>query len=102
MLESAVRVTGTKLDDWKIVREPATERYSDGVRESKEGKRAGFGKVMYTRVFYPDGCGNFEQGKGTLNGLLGLPREDLDEATRAGIERAAKGNWVDKDSRNGK
>ena len=89
-------MTGTKKTDWTITKEPAHERYSSGVKEIQEGKRIGFAKMMYTRVFYPDGCGDFEHNKGTLNSLLELPKEDIDEATKAAIERskATKG-WAD-------
>ena len=44
--------------------------------------------MMYTRVFFPDGSGDFESNKGTLNAVLNLPVEDLDEATGRAIERA--------------
>lgn len=87
MLESALRVTGTKEEDWTITKEPSQERYSSGIKEIQEGKRVGFAKMMYTRVFYPDGCGDFEH-KGTLNNLLGLPQESIDEATKVAIERS--------------
>ena len=93
MLESALRVTGTKKEDWTITKEPSHERYSTGVKELKQGNRAGFAKLMYSRVFYPDGRGNFEHNKGTLNSLLGLPKEDIDEATKAAIERSKGSNW---------
>lgn len=93
MLESALRVTGTKEDDWTIAKEPAQERYSSGIREIQEGKRIGFAKMMYTRVFYPDGCGDFEHNKGTLNSLLDLPKENIDEATKAAIERSKISPW---------
>ena len=93
MLESALRVTGSKKEEWTITKEPSHERYSAGVEELKQGNRAGFAKLMYTRVFYPDGCGNFELSKGTLNSLLGLPKEDIDEATTVAIERSKDSNW---------
>ena len=93
MLESALRVTGTKEDDWTITKEPSQERYSSGIKEMQEGKRIGFAKMMYTRVFYPDGCGDFEHNKGTLNSLLDLPKDDIDEATKAAIERSKTSNW---------
>lgn len=92
MLESALRVTGTKENDWTITKEPAQERYSSGIKEMQEGKRIGFAKMMITRVFYPDGCGDFEHNKGTLNSLLDLPKEDIDEATKAAIERSKTSN----------
>jgi len=94
MLESAFRVTGTKKDDWTITKEPAQERYMSGIKEMKEGKRIGFAKMMYTRVFYPDGCGDFEHNKGTLNKVLDLPQEDIDEATKVAIERSKVPGWV--------
>lgn len=94
MLESALRVTGTKAGDWAITREPAHERYSSGIKEMKEGERIGYAKMMYTRVFYPDGCGDFEHNRGTLNRLLDLPEESIDEATKAAIERSKVAHWV--------
>lgn len=93
MLESALRVTGTKEDDWTIAKEPSQERYSSGIKEIQEGKRIGFAKMMYTRVFYPDGCGDFEHNKGTINSLLDLPKENIDEATKAAIERSKISPW---------
>ncbi|KAK9323665.1 hypothetical protein V1517DRAFT_345057 [Lipomyces orientalis] len=41
MLESALRVTVTKEDDWSITKEPAKERYSSGIKEMQEGKHIG-------------------------------------------------------------
>ncbi|KAJ5493404.1 hypothetical protein N7539_002150 [Penicillium diatomitis] len=87
MLESACRVTGTKREDWKITREPSSKRYEESKRQMQEGNFEGFVKMMYTRVFYPDGCGNVDH-KGTVNKLLALPEEDLDAATMAALERA--------------
>lgn len=94
MLDSAIRVTGTHKSDWTITKEPAKQRYADGLTGIKEGKRIGFAKMMYTRVFYDDGCGDFESRKGTLNSLLDLPEEDLDEATERALERSKASNWV--------
>lgn len=94
MLKSALRVTDTKEDEWTITKEPAQERYSSGVKEMQEGKRAGFAKMMCTRVFYPDGCGDFEHNKGTLNSLLDLPNEDIDDFTRAAMERQKTSDWA--------
>ena len=94
MLESALRVTGTKQDDWTITKEPAQERYASGIKEMQEGKRIGFAKMMYTRVFYDDGCGDVEHNKGTINSILGLPKEDIDEATKVAIERSKTYDWA--------
>lgn len=92
MLESVYRVTGTKEADWTITKEPSQERYAKGMKEMYEGSREGFAKMLYTRVFYPDGCGDIEH-KGTVNDLLGLPTEDMDAATLVAIERAKTHPW---------
>lgn len=92
MLESALRVTGTKESDWTISKEPATERWANGLKEMQEGSRIGFAKMLYTRVFYQDGAGNIDH-KGTLNSLLDLPTEDIDEATKIAIERSKTDPW---------
>ncbi|KAI9714182.1 MAG: hypothetical protein M1828_001197 [Chrysothrix sp. TS-e1954] len=94
MLASVQRVSGTKEQDWGITKEPAQQRYKDGLEEVKEGKRSGFGKVMFTRVFWSDGCGDFEHSKGTLNSLLKLPVEDIDEATQAAYKRWEDPEWI--------
>lgn len=93
MLQSALRVTGTQESEWTFTKDSSVERYTTGNKEIAEGKRVGFAKLMYTRVFYNDGCGDFENNKGTLNGLLGLPREDIDEATKIAFERSKSSHW---------
>lgn len=93
MLESVLRVTETKLGDWKVEKEPSHERYAAGFEAMKKGDRSGFGKVMYTRVFYPDGTGDTEHSKGTINEALGLLEEDIDEYTKVAIERSKAPQW---------
>ena len=87
-------MTNTKEENWTIAKESSEGRYSSGVKEMQEGKRIGFVKMMSTRVFYPDGCGDFEHNKGTLNSLLKLPEEDIDAATVAAIERSKTSEWA--------
>lgn len=86
MLASACRVTGTKEGDWQVSKINAKERVDEGLKQVKEGNMEGLGKILYTRVFFPGG-GDFEHSKGTINGALCLPREDLDEATRFAVQR---------------
>jgi len=89
MLESAQRVTGTKPEDWSVEKYDSRERFSVAMKFFKEGKfkTEGFTNFLYSRIFFPDGCGDTEHNKGTVNALLGLPKEDLDEATRVAMER---------------
>lgn len=87
MLESALRVTKTSLEDWRVTKEPSKDRYAAGMEEMKKGDRRGFGKLLYARVFYPNGGGNLE-ARGLQNDVLGLPKEDLDEYTKLAIKRS--------------
>ena len=90
MLDSVMRVTGTTLNDWTIKHEPSPSRYKAGVEAMYKGDFMGFAQMMYSRVFYQDGSGDFETSKGLQNEVLGLPKEDLDEATKVAIEMAGK------------
>lgn len=88
MLDSFNRVTGRTDADWQIESEPASERYNRGIEIMKGGARVGFGMAMYARTFYKSGEGNSEARYGLANEALGLPKEDLDEATRRVLKLA--------------
>jgi hypothetical protein len=94
MFESVLRVTGDEPDDWTINKEPARERYASAVEALQGGDRMSYVRMMYTRLFYDDGCGNFEARRGVSNEILGLPKEDLDMATARAIERADSDPWA--------
>lgn len=93
MFDSVLRVTGDKESDWTIAYENPKERYEDGLRIFKSGDREGFAKALYSRVFYPDGSGNYEASHGLDNEDFGLPREDLDEITKEAIEASKTSLW---------
>ncbi|GAB7361068.1 hypothetical protein MBLNU230_g1108t1 [Neophaeotheca triangularis] len=86
MFDSALRVTGSKEGDWNVVKQPVRERYEEGNAAMQAGDRMGFVKAMYSRVFFPDDSGDFEKTRGTVNEVLDLPKEDMDEATATAIE----------------
>jgi hypothetical protein len=88
ILGSVLRVTGTNAPDWTITKVPSGERYQTGLNEMRGGNMAGFPKMMFSRVFYPDDSGNYEKIRGTSNQFLGLPKESLDEATETVIKLA--------------
>lgn len=89
MFASLLRVTGTKETDWKINYEESKKRWEDGQKELVSGNFMGWKKLMYARVFFPDGCGNYEAK--LHNGLLGLSEENMDACTRDGIVLARTG-----------
>ncbi|KAM0202444.1 hypothetical protein ACHAPQ_004048 [Fusarium lateritium] len=86
MLDSLQRVTGTTDKDWEIEYEGSKERWERGMKLLKSGDYSGFTMAMYARTFYPNGDGNFEAQYELANKVLGLPEEDLDEATARAIE----------------
>lgn len=93
MLDSLNRVLGTTDSDWDIKYEASAKRVQDGQAEFAAGDRAGFAKMMYSRVFFPNGGGNFEATQTLANGVLGLPKEDLDEATARSVAMVESG-WT--------
>jgi len=89
ILESILRVTGDKREDWKIEYETSWERFEQGREAMKQGDRLGFARLLYARSMYPvPGVANTEKTHGLTNEMLGLQKEDLDEATKLAIERA--------------
>lgn len=94
MFESVLRVTGDKRSDWKITHTTAKEYFASGHELMKQGNMAGFGRLMYARGFFPASAaksnGNFEVARGLHNDILGLPKEDLDEFTKIGIEMSSE------------
>ncbi|WPH01817.1 NAD(P)-binding protein [Acrodontium crateriforme] len=94
MFDSILRVTGDKASEWKVTHENSKERWAKGFEDMKKGDRMGFARYMYTRVFFPDGVGNFEKTRGLQNELLGLPHEDIDKATKVAIERSKTNPWA--------
>lgn len=99
MLDSLNRVLGTKDSDWEIKSENHQERYNRGLKELQEGNMLGFATALYTRGFYPNGDGNYEAKYGLANEALGLPKEDLDEATKKAVDMVQRG-WNPYTNRN--
>ncbi|KAK9369251.1 hypothetical protein V1509DRAFT_645843 [Lipomyces kononenkoae] len=91
MFESWKRVTGDKEDDWTIEYEPTLERHQRGLERVKNGDPSGFVEAMYSRVFFPNGDGDFEHKYGLANTILGLPTEDLDEQTKNAKDMVDRG-----------
>ena len=91
ILASVLRVTKTAPADWTITKEPTKQRYEAAVRDLRNGDMSAFTRVLYTRGFFPEEEANIERWKGgNHNGMLGLQEEDIDEYTKAGIERVAE------------
>jgi hypothetical protein len=91
MLDSLHRVLGTKDDDWEIAYQDVKERHQTGLEELQKGNRKGFAKAMYAKIFFPNSGGDYETGYQMDNVKLGLPQEDLDEATRRAVQMAEEG-----------
>lgn len=90
ILESVLRVTGDKEENWTITQWTAEERYKKGVEKFQKGDREGFGWLLYARSFYKGvENGYFQDKLGLDNERLGLPlTEDLDSYTKLVVESA--------------
>lgn len=93
MLDSLHRVLGTTDSDWEISHESVAKRLADGAEELAKGVFTGFPKMLYAGAFSPtnqesDFAGTME----LANDVLGLPKEDLDEATKRVVDMVA-GGW---------
>lgn len=82
-LESIERVTGKDDSEWRVSYESRKERYEDGMKLISEGNPAGFAKAIFARAHYGTD-GTYD----TQNDLLGLPKENLDEATGVSLNYA--------------
>lgn len=89
MFQSVLRVTGDSENEWTLNQEDVVDRYHRGLKMMKEGQMVGFGILLYARVFYEDGSGDYNEKLD--NKLLGLPEENLDEATKIAIKMASTG-----------
>ncbi|EWZ38900.1 hypothetical protein FOZG_08145 [Fusarium oxysporum Fo47] len=83
LFESVKRVTGTSGSDWTVTHESTKKRYEEGMAQVKRGDMSGFSKLLYARAFFPEDPSNVSAK--AQNSLLGLPEEELDEATKDGI-----------------
>ncbi|KAF2848613.1 NAD(P)-binding protein [Plenodomus tracheiphilus IPT5] len=96
MLDSLHRVLGTADADWQIEYQGSGERHAQGLEEWGRGEAKGFAKAMYARVFFESGEGDYATGGEMHDGVLGLPSEDLDEATRRAVGMVEGGFGVKK------
>jgi len=85
ILDSLHRILGTSDADWTIEYQPAQERYEEGMKELADGKRTGFAKALYSKIYEENGRGDYETGHGVDNEKLGLAKEDLDAATKRAV-----------------
>lgn len=88
MLDSIHRVLGTTDTDWEIKYEGSLERYQRGLAELQAGNQMGLATAMYSRIFFPQGDGDYGSRNGLANERLGLPKEDLDVITKRAVDMA--------------
>lgn len=95
MFASAKRVTGTTDADWTIVSEDSRARFARAQKQMEDPASRGtaFSTQLYTRIFFPTGEGDHTRN-GLANAALGLPEEDIDEATREGFRLHKEGKLI--------
>ncbi|KAL3433543.1 hypothetical protein BDV09DRAFT_196635 [Aspergillus tetrazonus] len=91
MFESVKRVTGTADSEWNITRESSLVRFKEGQEALRVHDWKAFPKMLYSRMFFPNGDGDYESRLGLDNAVLDLPVEELDGATKEGIRMGLAG-----------
>lgn len=91
MLDSLHRVLGTADADWEISYEQTDLREKRGLKMAAAGDFTGIATSLYARAFMPSSQSDFESRHGTDNEKLGLPKEDLDEATKRTVDMVNAG-----------
>ncbi|KAK2811494.1 hypothetical protein FQN50_002117 [Emmonsiellopsis sp. PD_5] len=92
MFESVMRVTGTGEGDWKVTKVGVEGRWEGAKKEVLEGgDLMKFVRMIYSRIFFEGGDGDYEGSRGLDNEVLGLPVEDLDEATKVAVKMGLDG-----------
>ncbi|KAK3292007.1 uncharacterized protein B0H64DRAFT_468915 [Chaetomium fimeti] len=87
MLDSLHRVLGTSDADWEILYEPVVKRVQEGIVQMKQGDRHGFAKALYGDIFdATNDASDYAATRKTATQILGLPKEDLDEATKRTVD----------------
>lgn len=89
MLDSLNSVLGTSDVDWNITHEAAEKRLKDGLQLLQQGVMNP--KALYARIFLPAGDGDYESSGLLVNDRFGLPKENLDEATKEAVEMVKSG-----------
>ena len=88
MFSSLQRVTQTRASDWTITKQASIDRFTQGKEEIDRGEMKGWAKMGYSRVFFGDGVGNFEEKVIRLPGDEEWGAEEkLDEATVIAVKR---------------
>jgi len=88
MFEAVKRVTRTSNDDWTITHESSEERWKDSFAAVMKGNFGQFTKMLYSRMYFPNGGGDYEP---LDNNSLSLPVEDLDQYTAIGVRMGENG-----------
>ncbi|KAH7029894.1 uncharacterized protein B0I36DRAFT_364365 [Microdochium trichocladiopsis] len=91
ILDSVERATNTTDVDWDITHESTSERVAVGREQFSKGNLRGMAKVYYARLHYPGSEAVYEHK--LHNDVLDLPKESLDDATKAALKLSQSG-WT--------
>ena len=91
MLDSVNRVMQTTDKDWEITRQPVSQRLEDGFEKLQNGQFFGFPKVLYGAYWISGANKEHDSKHELINGVLGLPKEDLDTQTKVAVDMVESG-----------
>lgn len=94
MLDSLHRVLGTTDADWEISSKSPEEQIRENEEKLDKGDHIGIVKMLYASIFVKSNkASDYAALYPTANNILGLPEEDLDEATKRAVDMVESG-WT--------
>lgn len=86
IFESVKLVTKTTDTECTIKHDETEYRYEEGLKAAMQSHSDGWIKMGYSRMFLPDGAGDYESSQGLHNADLGLGPEGFDTFTAIGVQ----------------
>ena len=86
ILDAVQHVTGTTDQDWTVTSVDGQKYYEEGEAKLAAGDFSGMVNLLMGAVMKGDMGGDYENVKGVSNKVLGLLKEDLEEAVRAALK----------------
>ncbi|KAL8703224.1 MAG: hypothetical protein Q9201_003582 [Fulgogasparrea decipioides] len=79
------------ISSFRVSQRDMFETLEESQAALQQGDMKAFPKMLYSRMFFPTGDGDYQSSLGLHNDLLGLPAEDLDEFTAIGVRIGENG-----------
>lgn len=66
--------------------EPIKQHHINGFEQIRKRECISFATMKWICVFFSNGSGDFEHSRGTINDMLGLPKEVIGKVTKRAVD----------------